>query len=146
MNKSENNKNIEEAKKFSLEMKSSALMQLILQRFQTLTIISAISFAVFGITISTKDELIKNTNLIFVAGGLFILIAFVSLGRYLFIVRSNINKLGQKIKSLPDEDWNKPLPEKNFKNDWWPETLFILLIISFLLFGLSFVDFYSICN
>ena len=42
----ENNRNTREAKKFSLEFKVNALQQLILQRFQALTIISSIGFAV----------------------------------------------------------------------------------------------------
>jgi len=133
-----NIKNMREAKKFSLEMKIQALQQLILQRFQALTTISSISFAVAGIVISVRSDLIKNEILAFLSAGLFITIALVSLGRHLFLIRSDINTIAKKIKDLPDEDWGVPLEEKEFKADWWPETLYVLLIVGVFLFGSSF--------
>lgn len=126
------------AKKFSLEMKISALQGLILQRFQALTTISSISFAVAGIIISVRSDLIHNKQLTFLSAGLFLLIALISLGRHLCLIRSDIKGIAKKIKDLPESDWSKPLEEKEFKADWWPETLFGLLIISVMLFGLSF--------
>lgn len=130
--------NIKEAKKFSLEMKISALQQLILQRFQALTMISSISFAIAGIIISVRNDLIQNEKLAFFSVGLFILIAITSFGRHLYLIRSDIKAIAKKIKDLPNEDWSKPLEEKEFKADWWPETLYTLLIVGIILFGLSF--------
>lgn len=136
----ENNmRNIEGAKKLSLELKANALQQLILQRFQALTIISSIGFGVSGIVISVRGDLIQNKYLALSSAALFILIALVSLGRHLYLIRSDIKAISQKIKNLPDEDWSRPLKEKEFRADWWPETLYILLIIGVLLFGLSFI-------
>ncbi len=133
-------RNMREAKKFSLEMKISALQQLILQRFQALTTISSISFAVAGIIISVRSDLIKNEFLAFLSAGLFIIIALISLGRHLWLIRSDINAIAKKIKNLPDEDWSRPLTEKEFKADWWPETLYVLLVVGVFLFGLSFFN------
>ena len=65
----ENNRNTREAKKFSLEFKVNALQQLILQRFQALTIISSIGFAVAGIIISVRGDLIQNEKLAFFSAG-----------------------------------------------------------------------------
>ncbi len=129
---------IKEAKKFSLEMKISALQELILQRFQALTTISSISFAVAGIIISTRGDLIRNEKLAFFSAALFIVIAITSFGRHLCLIRSDIKAIAKKIKDLPGEDWSKPLEEKEFKADWWPEILYIILVIGVLLFGLSF--------
>lgn len=133
-----NTRNIREAKKFSLEMKISALQQLILQRFQALTTISSISFAVAGITISVRSDLIRNEQLAFFSAGLFIFIALISLGRHLFLIRSDIKGIAQKIKDLPDANWNRPLEEQEFKADWWPETLYGFLVIGIILFAVSF--------
>ena len=130
--------NMKEVKKFSLEMKISALQQLILQRFQALTVISSISFAVAGIIISVRSDLIRNEQLAFFSAGLFIVIALVSLGRHLFLIRSDIKGIAQRIKDLPNTNWNKPLEEKEFKADWWPETLYGFLVIGIVLLALSF--------
>lgn len=131
-------RSVEDAKRFSLELKANALQQLILQRFQALTIISSIGFGVAGIVISIKSDLIQNQTLALISAVLFILIALVSLGRHLYLIRSDIKAIAQKIRNLPNEDWNKPLQEKEFVADWWPETLYILFVVSVLLFGLSF--------
>jgi len=131
-------RNIKEAKKLSLEKKIDALQHLILQRYQALITISSISFAVIAITFTIKSELIQNKFLALLSLVLLILIALVSLGRHLYLLRDDINSIAKKIKDLPEEDWSRPLEEKGFKADWWPETLYILLIISILLFGLSF--------
>ena len=136
----ENNmRNIEDAKKFSMELKASALQQLILQRFQALTNISSIGFGVSGIVISVGNSLIQNQLLAVASATLFIFIALISLGRYLYLIRSDIEAISKRIKDLPDEDWGKPFKKKDFKADWWPETLYILLVIGILLFGLSFL-------
>ncbi len=134
----ENNRNIREAKKFSLELKINALQELILQRFQALTTISSIGFAVAGIIISVRGDLIKNEKLAILSASLFIVIALTSFGRHLYLIRSDIKGIAQRIKDLPDEDWSKPLKEKEFKADWWPETLYGLLVVSVFLFVSSF--------
>lgn len=133
-----NVRSVREVKKFSLELKVNALQQLILQRFQALTTISAISFAVAGIVISVRSDLIKNEVLAFLSAGLFIAIALVGFGRHLYLIRDDTKAISQKIKDLPGADWTQPLEEKEFKADWWPETLYIILVIGVLLFGLSF--------
>jgi hypothetical protein len=134
----DSDRNIREAKKFSLELKVNALHELILQRFQALTTISSISFAVAGIIISVRSDLIRNKQLAFFSAGLFIVIALASLGRHLYLIRSDIKGITQRIKDLPGADWSKPLEEKEFKADWWPETLYGLLVVSIVLFALSF--------
>lgn len=140
LDKSLKNIRIREAKRFSLDNKVAALRQLILQRFQMLTTISAISFAVAGIVISFRGDFIQNWTLAIFALVLFVTIAFIGLGRHLFLLRSDIKKISQKIKELPAEDWSKPLQGKEFKADWWPETLYVFLVIATLLFGLSFLN------
>jgi hypothetical protein len=129
--------NIREAKKFSMGYKIEALQQLILQRFQALTTISSISFAVAGIVISMRGDLIKNECLAVLSAGLFLVIAMVSLGRHLYLIRDDINTIAGKIRNLPDEDWDRPLPEKQFRADWWPETLYVLLVVGVVMFILS---------
>lgn len=128
-----------EVEKFSLAFKSQALQQLILLRFQALTILSSIGFAVIGIIISVKSDFIKNPFLALLSVILLIVIALVSFGRYLYLIRSDIKDITQKIKSLPARDWNIPLEEKESKVDYWPETLFIFLVFGIVLFGLSFI-------
>lgn len=129
---------VKEAKKFSLGIQSSALQQLILQRFHALTIINSISFAVAGIIISVKSDLIRNGRLAFFSAFLLILITMISLGRYLYLIREDIKTIYKKIEDLPNEDWNKPFNIKGFHIDLWPEILYIFFIISIILFGLSF--------
>lgn len=131
--------NMRTAKKFSLGYKIEALQQLILQRFQALTTISSISFAVAGIVISVRSDLVKNECLAVLAIVLFLCVALISLGRHLYLIRSDINAISKKIKELPNEDWNKPLLEKEFRADWWPETLYIFFVLGVLMFGLSFI-------
>ena len=126
-----------EAKKFSMGYKIEAIQQLILQRFQALTTISSISFAVAGIVISMRGDLVKNECLAVLSVVLFLVIALVSLGRHLFLIRDDINTIAGKIRDLPGEDWGRPLPEKQFKSDWWPETLYTALVIGVLMFALS---------
>ena len=138
-NLNNNPNDIREAKKVSLGFKIGALQQLILQRFQALTTISSISFAVVGIIISVRSDLIRNEKLAFFSACLFIIIAITSFGRYLYLIRNDIINVAKMIKDLPSADWSKPLEEKEFKADWWPETLYVLLIVGVLLFGLSFL-------
>lgn len=129
--------NIREAKKFSMSHKISALQELILQRFQALTTISSISFAVSGIVISVRSDIIKSEALAIFSAILFIAVALISLGRHLWLIREDINGISQKIKSLPTEDWATTKEDKAFKADWWPETLYVVLVIGILLFGVS---------
>lgn len=139
LDKSLENINMRDAKKFSLGHKIEALQQLILQRFQALTTISSISFAVAGVVSSVRSDLIKNQCLAIISVGLFLLIALIGLGRHLYLIRSDINAIAEKIKKLPDEDWNQSLPEKEFKADWWPETLYVLFVISVVFFVLALI-------
>lgn len=129
--------NIGEAKKFSLGHKITALQQLILLRYQALTTISGIGFAVVGVFISVRGDVIHNWTLTLSSFTLLIFISLTSLGRYLYLLRDDINGITRKIRELPKEDWSKPLKEKGFAADFWPESLYILLIIGVLLFIFS---------
>jgi len=136
----ENNiKDFKEGRKFSLEFKANALQQLILQRFQSLTTLSFISFAVVGLVISIKGELIQRNSLAIISIFLLLLVAFVSFGRYLYIVRSDIKKIAQKIEDLQTNSQGGPIKKNGFKADWWPETLYVLLIVGIVLFTLSLI-------
>ena len=130
---------MQEAKKFSLQTKINVLQQLVLQRFQSLTTISAISFAVVGILISTKSDFIENQTLAISSFLLLVVVALVSLGRHLFLVRSDIEAIARKIKELPAQDWSVPLKKKEFRADYWPETLYVALILGILLFSISLI-------
>jgi len=143
MNSNELKKELEEAKKFSLTFKAQAVQELILERYRSLTIISSVSFAFVGvfIAISLERQLIKNTVLAYLSFGLLILVALFSLGRYLYIIRDDIKDISKQIKELPREDWSKPLKIEEPKQDYWPETLFVFLIISIVLFVLSLINF-----
>jgi len=132
--------NIQEAKKFSLSFRIQALKDLILQRFQALTTISSIAFVVSGIVISFRSDWIYNYLFASLSISLFILIALVGLGRHLYLIRSDINTVFQKIKDLPNENWDQPLEEKDFEADWWPETLYLVLVLAIILFSFSLID------
>lgn len=125
------------AKRMSLDKKIDALQQLILQRFQALVAISSIAFAVSGVIISVRSDLIVRPSLAILATSLFIAVALLGLGRHLFLLRDDINGISKRIKELPHEDWSRPLEEKEFTADWWPEILYICLIIGVILFGLA---------
>ncbi|MBD3359805.1 MAG: hypothetical protein GF365_03825 [Candidatus Buchananbacteria bacterium] len=131
--------NIKNAKIFSFEHKIIALQQLILQRYNSLITLSSISFALSGLIISIKGELISNYILALHSLFIFILVAIISFSRYLYLIRIDIKGIYNRIKQLPDENWNKPLKENKFKADWWPEILFVLFVVGLFLFGLSFL-------
>ena len=139
---------IREAKKFSLSFKTQAIQGLILVRYRSLTIISSICFALVGvfIALSFGGQLIENTILAYLSFGLLILLALISLGRYLYLIRDDIDDISKQIKNLPNEDWSKPLNIDKPKQDYWPEALFIFLIISIILFVLSLVDLEILCS
>jgi len=128
-----------EAKKYALGYHLTALYELLWQRYQSLTTISGISFAIGGIVLSTTETLIKNELL--AAGGLvlLLLVALISLGRHLYLIRDGIKTMSEHIRELSDADWNSPLEEKEYRADWWPETLFICLVVGVTIYGLSLV-------
>ena len=127
------------AKKMALQNNITALQQLVLQRFQALIALSSIAFAVTGVVMSVRSDLIQNPVLAVLAAILFVCIALVGVGRHLYLIRNDICDISKRIRELPDADWNQPLEEKEFKADWWPETLYGLLILGVLLFGLSLI-------
>ncbi|MGC9603193.1 MAG: hypothetical protein ABSF47_01835 [Minisyncoccia bacterium] len=129
--------NINGAKKFSLGKKIDVLYQLILLRYQSLTTISSISFAVVGVSLAVRSELIKNEHLALLSFLLLASTALVSLGRHLFLLRDDIAAITQKIKDLPSLDWSSRSEGKDFEADWWPEILYVTLVIGVVLFGLS---------
>ena len=139
MNSDEFKRELKEAKKLSLTLKAQTLQALIFERYRSLTIISSISFALVGvfIALSFEKQFIKNITLAYSSFGLFILIALVSLGRYLYLIRDDIKDISSQIRELPNEDWSKPLEVKKPKQDFWPGIFYILLIISIILFVLS---------
>ncbi|KPJ56109.1 hypothetical protein AMJ49_05725 [Parcubacteria bacterium DG_74_2] len=143
MNLDEFKKELKEAKKFSLTFKAQALQVLIFERYRSLTIISSISFALVGvfIALSFEKQFIKNISLAYSSFGLFILIALVSLGRYLYLIRDDIKNISIQIRELPNEDWSKPLKIKKPKQDFWPEILYISLIMVIVLFVFSLINF-----
>lgn len=127
------------AKKMALQNNISALQQLVLQRFQALIALSSIAFAVTGVVMSVRSDLIQNPVLSISAAILFVCVALVGVGRHLYLIRDDIEDISRRIRELPDADWNQPLKEKEFKADWWPETLYGLLVLGVLLFGLSLI-------
>src|SRR5438309_1518207 len=135
--------NIRDAKLMSLQFKITGLQELILQRFQALTTLSSICFAVVSIIIANGGGLVKDKALAIIASFLLIAIALISFGRHLYLIRSDILGLAQKIKELPELDWNRPvdksLLEKGFEADWWPETLFVFMVLAIMLFCVSLV-------
>ncbi len=136
-NLDDNSEKIKEAKKFSLEKKIDIFGQLILLRYQSLTTISSISFAVVGISLAVRSELIKNEQLALMSLLILTATALFSLGRHLYLLRGDITNISQQIKNLPTADWSKPLKQKDFGADWWPEILYLVFIIGVILFGLS---------
>lgn len=121
----------------SLEIKIDALKQLILQRFQSLIAISSIAFVVAGVVLSTGNDLIHNQALALTSTVLFVFIALTGMARFLYIVRSDIKAISNEIEEFASIDWSKPPEEKKFKADYWPETLFCLLVLGVILFGIS---------
>ena len=137
------NVNIPDAEKISFDFKTNALQGLIIERFRSLTIITTICFAVVGISLSFSDKFINNYCLAKISFILAFFIAFISLGRYLFLIRSNIkaitnriNKMGE-LKWLDYIKWAKEERDKKDKSEYWPELLYMGLIISVTLFLFS---------
>lgn len=128
---------VREAKKAAFSVAVNALQELILQRFQALITISSVSFAVIGIILSTKDEIISHKPLAVLSAGIFIFVALVSLGRHLYLIRKDIVAITKRIKDLPTQDWSRPFKEETPKADWWPETMYFLLVSGVIFFGLS---------
>lgn len=133
---------IKEDKKFLLNFYATSGQQLILQRFQSLTTISAVGFAVAGVVISVRPELILNIKLALISLSLLILAALISLGRHLYLLRTDISGIVGGINKLKNDQWPiKSIKEKDFKPDYWPEILFFVLIIGVVFFILSLLNF-----
>jgi hypothetical protein len=132
---------IKSAKKFALEYKINSLIQVILLRYQSLTILSTICFAIVGVLLSIRPELFTNYYLAYTSCFVLVSIALVSFGRFLYLCRKDANATALSIKELPDVDWSKPLPEKDFKIDNWPETLFGLLVLTIIMAIISMLKF-----
>jgi len=134
---------LREAKDLSLKFKAQAMQGLIFERYRSLTMISSISFAIVGVltVLSLGGNLIRNVILAYLSFILLILISLFSLGRYLYVIRDDIKDISKQIEELPNKDWGKVLRAEKPKEDYWPETLYILLIISIVLFVLSLISF-----
>lgn len=137
---------IPEAERVSFEYKVNALQRLVFERFRSLTIIATVCFAVIGISLSFADKLIKNYCLSKISFGLALVIAFVSLGRYLFLIRSDISEITQRINKMRELKWldylkwvRERTQEKEFRADYWPEGLYAGLVISVILFLVAII-------
>lgn len=117
-----------EAKKLMLENYRSALLQAIILRYQSLTIISGIAAAFMGVVGATINP--TNNVLMSISLSLSTLITVTALGRYISLTRTDINKLTKKIDELDGLDVKKPLQGPGWSKDYWPEALFICLTIS----------------
>lgn len=131
---------LNEGKKVSLDWKTQTLRDLIIQRYQSLATLSTIAAAIAGVIISLKIDSAKNPTPAYWAFVILIVVSLVSFGRYLYLLRDDINAIAEKIRELPNEDWNKPLKRKDtFALDYWPESLFVFYIVAVLLLVLAFV-------
>jgi len=140
------NVNISEAEKISFDYKINALQGLVFERFRSLTIIATVCLAVIGISLSFANEFINNYCLATISFVLILFVVFISLGRYLFLIRSDITAITRrinqmsKLKWLDYLNWAKENQNKNgFKLDYWPESLYALLIVSVILFFFSII-------
>ena len=138
---------VPDAERASFNFKTSALQELIFERFRSLTMIATVCFAVIGISLSFSEKFISNHYLATVSFILAILIAFISMGRYLFLIRSDIEDITERIKKMRESKWldyikwaKKNQNEEGFKADFWPELLYVGLIISVLLFLFSILE------
>ncbi len=137
---------IPDAERASFDFKTSALQELIFERFRSLTMIATVCFAVIGISLSFSEKFISNHYLAGASFVLAIFIAFISIGRYLFLVRSDIKDITKRINKMRELKWldyikwaKENQDKKGFKADFWPELLYVGLIISVLLFLFSFL-------
>ncbi len=138
-----NSNNSNEAKKFALKHRIQSVNTLIIERLKSLSIISAIAFTLVGISISINPAIFKNVNFAYISFVLLILIALISLGKYLCDTRSEINALIQDIKQLETEDWNRPVERKEQGDkilDPLPEIFFGFLVFAIILFIISLID------
>lgn len=135
-NKSATEDSINEGKRFSLENKINLAQELILERYKVLVLINSIAFVVVGILV-VNSAIIQTIYLAYSSFVILLLVALISLGRYLWQLRADIHGLYHEIMKLPEEDWTKPLERDEFKLDYWPEFLYAFLVIGVLLFILS---------
>jgi len=128
------------AKLKMIENNSNALLETVLLRINSFTIISGLSTAFLGMAASTLASSIKtNTCLLYTSILSLLLISILSLGIFIFSNRRNIKDLSARIKDIPNWDLSKPLPQKKLKNTYEIELLYILFIISLLIFVSSFI-------
>ena len=138
--------NIPDAERTSFDFKTNALQELIFERFRSLTMIATVCFAVIGIFLSFSYKSINNHYLAVASFILALLIAFISMGRYLFLIRSDIDSITGSIKQMRELKWldyikwvKENRDKEGFKADYWPESLYVGLIVSVLLFLFSFL-------
>jgi len=131
--------NLKEIKKELFNHRITILKDLILQRYQSLVTLSTISFAISGLFIALNKELIKHDTFVNIILFILVTISLVSFSRYLFLIRDDINIIYKKIDNSPKEDLNLTEKEIKFSPDYWPEALFISIIICFILLLVSFL-------
>lgn len=139
--------NIQEAKKEMLRNYISIFNGLIFERYRVLSMISAIAFAFLGISISfLNNNLLKSKFLALLSVAIIIVVALVSLGKYIFLYRKEIKKISQRIRELPTKNLTQPLETKKYKQDYWVEILYVFLVLAVLIFILSLVDSCKLLN
>ena len=86
-----------------------------------------------GDFLEIKNPIFAKLSLIFLA-----VIALFSLGKYLRDTRGEIYSSGDYIKELTSGKERREI--KDFKLDYWPEALYIFLILAIFLFFLSLFE------
>ncbi|OGL76284.1 hypothetical protein A3E97_05135 [Candidatus Uhrbacteria bacterium RIFCSPHIGHO2_12_FULL_47_12] len=125
-------------KRASAERLFSALQDLILLRYQAFITISAIGFAIAGVVLTVRSEMIENKILAVIAVAGLVVISLLGFGRCLYIIRKDIGGIARRLKDLPKKKWGQLQAKPEFSADWWPESLFALLILLLILFAFSF--------
>ena len=131
--------NLDKIKKELFTYRITILKDLILQRYQSLVTLSTISFAISGLFVALNKDLIKHEIFVNVILFALITISLISFSRYLFLIRDDINIIYKKIDNSPKEDLSTPTAETKFSPDYWPESLFSMIIICFILLIISFL-------
>ncbi len=119
----------EEINNLRLESKRTTLIQAIVLRYQSLTIISGLAATLIGLAAISN---IENINKCLLAASLLIatFTTVIALGRYIFLTRQDIKKLAKMIQNELPRD-------KKFSQDYWVEILYVCFVVSAILFLLA---------
>jgi len=123
-------------KELRIQGYKNSLRKTKLERYRSLSVISAISFAFLGIMATLRgNDLIKTKLLLHVSLILLVSIAIFSLGGYIFLTRKEIDKLTKELESESVKQ------EQKANNNYYIEILFAFLILSMVIFILSLFTF-----